>query len=226
VVDFTISAEHEQFAESIRGYFASRQPMTEVRRLAETPAGYERGSWKQLADEVGVQGLAIPERFGGSGFGYEELGIAFEAAGGCLTGLPLLSTSALATPLLVESGDEAAQLRYLGRIASGELVATLALSEGAQGISQGSAEVVAERKGGGYLLSGEKRFVLDGASADLLLVPAMSEAGLSVFAVDLPDDKVTATPWILSTSPGGRRTSSCATRQPRSWAARAMPSAC
>jgi alkylation response protein AidB-like acyl-CoA dehydrogenase len=194
MVDFAISEEHERFAESIRGYFASRHPMSEVRRLAETATGYERDSWQKLAAEVGVQGLAIPERFGGSGFGYEELGIVFEAAGECLTGLPLLSTSALATPLLVDSADEPVQLRYLERIASGELVATLALTEGAQGLGQGSTDVLAERQGDGYALSGEKRFVIDGASADLLLVPAMSDAGLSVFAVDLPDDTVTATP--------------------------------
>jgi alkylation response protein AidB-like acyl-CoA dehydrogenase len=164
--------------------------------LFDSPDGYERTSWRNLADELGAPGLAVPERHGGSGFGYEELAMVFEAAGECLASLPLLSTSGLATPVLVESGDEVAQQRYLRRIAAGELVATLALSEGAAGLVGGSTAVTAERHGERYELSGEARFVIDGATADLVLVPAMTDGGFSLFAVDAPDETVTATPLV------------------------------
>ncbi|MGA2209393.1 MAG: acyl-CoA dehydrogenase family protein [Acidimicrobiales bacterium] len=195
-MDFTISDEHEQFATNLRRYFAERHPVSESRRLFDSPAGFEPRAWRTLADELGAQGLAVPERYGGSGFGYEELAMVFEAAGECLASLPLLSTSGLATPVLVESGDETAQQRYLPRIAAGELVATLALSEGAAGLDRRTTVVTAERHGDRYELRGEARFVIDGATADLVLVPAMTDDGLSVFAVDAPDATVKATPLV------------------------------
>jgi alkylation response protein AidB-like acyl-CoA dehydrogenase len=195
-VDFTISDEHARFADNLRRYFADRHPVSEARRLFDSPEGYERTAWRNLADELGAPGLAVPERHGGSGFGYEELAMVFEAAGECLASLPLLSTCGLATPALVESGDEPAQQKYLPRIAAGELVATLALTQGASGLDEGATEVTAERHGERYELSGEARFVIDGATADLVLVPAMTDAGLSLFAVDAPDETLTATPLV------------------------------
>jgi len=193
-MDFAVSEEHEQFTDSVRRYLSERQPMTEVRRLVTTPEGYERRSWKDLADVLSVPGMAIPEAYGGSGFGYEELAIVFEEVGRGVIGLPLLSTAALATPALLESQDEEARARYLPRIASGELVATLALAEGFGALGAESQSVRAERTGTRTHLYGEKRFVLDGVTADLLLVPAAEPEGLTLFAVDLPCKSVTVTP--------------------------------
>lgn len=193
-MDFAVSEEHERFAESVRRYLSERIPMAETRRLLTTPEGYERRAWKELADILGVPGVAVPEAYGGSGFGYEELAIVFEEAGRGVVGLPLLSTAALATPALLESQDEEARARYLPGIASGELVATLALAEGFGALADESQRVRAERTGDRTHLYGDQRFVLDGITADLLLVPAAEPEGLTLFAVDLPDNSVTVTP--------------------------------
>ena len=80
--------EQDQLRDAVRGYFADKSPEAEVRRLMATAEGYDPVVWRQLARELGLQGLAIPEQYGGQGSGWVELGIVLEAMGRALVCAP------------------------------------------------------------------------------------------------------------------------------------------
>ena len=157
----------------------------EVRRLMATDTGYDPAVWRRIAGELGWLGLAIPERFGGAGFGLAELAVVFEETGRALLPAPLFSTLALALTALLEAGDDAAAARYLPRIAAGELVATLALDEPGT-----DPAMSARHQNGGWVLDGTARFVLDGHVAGLILVSAAIDGSAHLFAVDVEDAPV------------------------------------
>jgi alkylation response protein AidB-like acyl-CoA dehydrogenase len=183
-MDFTFTAEQRELGDVVRAFLTRQWPETEVRRLLDDPDGFDRATWRRLANELGLQGLAVPERFGGSGFGPVELGVVFEELGRALAGGPFLASVALATTALLASGDDAACEQYLPGLVAGELVATLALPEDTG--SWGAEDVATRADEGreGWELTGVKNYVLDGCSADLLLVVARSAGGVGLFAVD------------------------------------------
>ena len=100
-----------------------------MRRLMATPAGYDPAVWRQLSDQLGLVGLAVPEEYEGAGFGYVELGIVFEEMGRALLCAPYLSSVALATEALLRCTDEAARKDLLPGLATGTTIGTLALLE-------------------------------------------------------------------------------------------------
>src|SRR5258708_38492711 len=114
---------------TVRASFADLSPSAEVRRQMETGQGWSPETWRRLCLELGLAGLAVPEEFGGSGFGEVELGIVFEEAGRALLCAPLLATAGLAIPLLLAAGDAAAIERYLPGLCDGTLVATVATAD-------------------------------------------------------------------------------------------------
>jgi alkylation response protein AidB-like acyl-CoA dehydrogenase len=168
--------EQGQLRDTLRLFLDKTSPESEVRRLMVTDDGYDPTVWKQMATQLGLQGIHIPEEYGGSGFGYIELGIAIEEMGAALLCAPFLSTTVLGAAALLESDDRAAQADLLPAIAAGETIATLAFVD--------CVETRAAPSQGHYYLTGTKGFVLDGALADLILVSAKTDVGLSLFAVD------------------------------------------
>ncbi len=168
------------------------------KKVIETDAGYDSELWHQMADQVGgLHGLGLPERYGGSGYGSEETTIVFfEEIGRALVPSPFFATIALAARLLVELGDEDADDRYLPRIASGDLIATVAIAESAGSWQpRDLSEVAAVQHDGGWRLSGEKTTVLSAETAELLLAVVTDNHGTSVFfAVDPADSGVTIVP--------------------------------
>jgi alkylation response protein AidB-like acyl-CoA dehydrogenase len=182
-MNFAFSDEQEELRRSVRRFFEDKSPEPEVRRLMDESEGYDPAVWTQMAQQLGLQGLAIPEEYGGSGFTYIELVVVLEEMGRALLCAPYFSTVALAANALLCSGDDAARKRYLPAIASGESIATLALTEDSGKWDEGSVAMAATRSGDGYLLSGTKNFVIDGHLADLILVVARTDAGVSLFAV-------------------------------------------
>src|SRR5579863_7037852 len=116
-----------------------------------TPEGYDRAVWKQLAQELDLLGIIIPESYGGSGFGYLELSVILEEMGRALLCAPYFSTVVLAAGALLASGDRRAGETFLPRIAAGDLIATLAIPAGA---ADDSPSVAAAREQDGYALDG------------------------------------------------------------------------
>src|SRR5262249_60004926 len=127
-----------------------------------------------------------PEQSGGAGCAPAELAIVLEEMGGALLVAPYFATVALAGQALVASGDEDAMARWLPGIADGSLTATLAVGEESGSWSLAEVAAVARPTDGdkGWVVTGDKLFVIDGDTADLLLVVAHAPDGPGVFAVE------------------------------------------
>jgi alkylation response protein AidB-like acyl-CoA dehydrogenase len=187
-VNFAFSEEQEQLREAVRKFLEAKSPESEVRRLMETTEGYDPAVWKQMANELGLQSLHIPEAYGGQGFTFVELGIVLEEQGRALLCAPYFSTVVLAANAILNAGTDEEKGALLPGIASGETIATLAFTEpngkwDADGITMEASE-----SGDGYTLNGTKMFVLDGHTADLVVVAARTagstgEDGISFFTV-------------------------------------------
>src|SRR3954469_11276663 len=178
-MNFAFSEEQEELRKSIRQFLDSKSSEAEVRRLMETEEGYDAAVWKQMGEQLGLQGLAIPEEYGGQGYTFVELAVVLEEMGRALLAAPYFSTVALAANTLLLSGDDAAKKDYLPGIASGETIATLAFTESNGRWDEEGITLTAN----GGKLNGEKMFVLDGTIANLIIVAAKSGAGTSLYAV-------------------------------------------
>jgi alkylation response protein AidB-like acyl-CoA dehydrogenase len=200
-MNFAFSDEQEELRASVRRFLSEKSPETEVRRLMDTTEGYDPAVWSQMADQLGLQSLTIPEEFGGSGFTYVELLVVLEEMGAALLCAPFFSSVALAANALLTSGDDEAKKSYLPGIASGDTIATLAITEDNGKWDFGGIECTAEQKGDGWVLNGHKMFVLDGHLANLIIVAARSAKGVSLFAVqgDAPGLTRTALPTMDQT---------------------------
>jgi alkylation response protein AidB-like acyl-CoA dehydrogenase len=183
VLGLTRSTEQDEWRKTVRAFFEDKSPEAEVRRLMETSEGYEPTVWSQMSEQLGIQGLAIPEEYGGSGYSFIELAIVFEEAGRRLLCAPLLSSLTAATTLLV-SGDERAKTDLLPGIAAGTTIATLALTEPSGRWDQAGVAASAEASDGSWRVSGTKKYVLDGHIASLILVAARTPRGVSILAVE------------------------------------------
>ena len=183
-MDFAFSDEQEELRRTVRAFLADTSPETEVRRLMETPEGFDRTLWRRMGTELGLQGLAVPEEYGGAGCGPVEVGVVMEESGRALLCAPYLSSTVLATTTLLRCADEDARKRLLPGLASGELVATLALTEDSARWDAAGVGLRARETTGSWLLTGHKTFVLDGSAADVVLTVARTDDGIGVFWVD------------------------------------------
>ena len=193
-MNFAFSDEQDQLRDAVRRFMETKSPESEVRRLMETTDGYDPAVWAQMAEQLGLQSLTIPEEYGGSGFGYVELIVVLEEMGAALLCAPYFSSVALAANALLTSGDDEAKKTYLPGIASGETIATLAITEDNGKWDFSGIECAATEQGEGWVLDGHKSFVLDGHVADLVVVAARSAAGVSLFAVKGDAAGLTRTP--------------------------------
>ncbi len=185
---FSFSSEQEEFRSNLRRFLAERSPTKEVRRLMETDKGWERDGWRALNAELGLTAVRIPEAYGGHGFGFGEHGIVLEEMGRALLCAPYFATTVLAAGAILNAGTEAEKQALLPGIASGDTVATLACAEDGGSWDGAATTLAATPSGSGWRLDGHKTFVLDGHTADLIVVLARApgsagDSGLSFFTV-------------------------------------------
>jgi alkylation response protein AidB-like acyl-CoA dehydrogenase len=182
-MNFAFSEEQEELRRSVRRFLQEKSPSTEVRLLMETTDGFDQAVWDQMANQLGLQSLAIPEAYGGAGFSFVELTVVFEEMGAALLCAPYFSTVGLAANALLSSGDESAKKDLLPGIAEGTTKATFALTEDS---GHWDVESVGLLASGGpqWTLSGHKMYVIDGHTSDLILVVARTGDGVSLFAVE------------------------------------------
>jgi alkylation response protein AidB-like acyl-CoA dehydrogenase len=167
-MNFGFSEEQDLLRHEVRKLLDEQCPLDEVRKIAETKEGYSAAQWKQLG-ELGFLGLILPESYGGAGLGWADLVVLLEETGRTLFPSPLISTT-LAGATLLAAGNEAQRRRWLPGIASGGVVATVAvLEEGDDPAPEGVA-LRGAADGDGYRLTGDKHFVVDVGQSDLFVV--------------------------------------------------------
>lgn len=185
---FGFSNEQEEFRSILRRFLQEYSKPADVRRLMETEAGFERDRWKTLNQELGLSAINIPEAYGGQGFGCTELCIVLEEMGRALLCAPYFSSVVLGANTILYGGSEDQRRRFLPGIASGDTTATLAFTEAGGQWGGAAVAMTATPAGDKYRLDGVKSFVLDGHTADLIVVLARTpgsrgEEGLSLFTV-------------------------------------------
>ncbi len=184
---FSFSEEQTEFRNMLRRFLQDRSPTTEVRRVAETEAGYDPEIWRMMAEELGVTAIHIPEAYGGAGFGISELAIAAEEAGRALLPSPFFGSTVMAATAIAEAGDDARKRALLPSIASGETIAALAAAEPGAGWNADAFAATAHPEGGSWRLTGRKSYVLDGMAAGLVVAAArLPDGNLGLFS--LPAD--------------------------------------
>jgi len=182
-MNFGFSEEQEELRKMVKRFLEEKSPETEVRRLMASAEGYDPSVWSQMANELALQGLGIPEEFGGQGYGPVELYVVFEEMGAALLCSPYFSSVALAANALLQVGTQANKEAFLPGIASGEVIATVALTDDSGDWNLANTSTTASGAGSEWTVSGVRSYVTDGNVASLLLIPAKTAKGLSLFAV-------------------------------------------
>ncbi|HMF90802.1 MAG TPA: acyl-CoA dehydrogenase family protein [Candidatus Angelobacter sp.] len=174
-MQFGLSESQQILKDTARKFFSGECPIAEVRRLMETATAYDPALWAKLAEQ-GFTGIISPEEFGGMGLGKVELILLMEEAGYALLPGPFFSAVALAGAVIDAVAPAEHKKKYLGRIASGQARATVALPEAGASWDPADAKLEAI----GNKLTGTKLFVSDATTADFIVVIAKN----GVFAVD------------------------------------------
>ena len=177
MTDLRRTEEQRELARMLDGLLMKHSGSEAVRAAAASQRGYDETLWSLLCEQVGIAALAIPEEYGGAGYGFAETAVVLEQLGRFLTPTPLLGTLVAAEALL-RSGDTDACRRLLPGIADGSTTATVAWA-GATACWPSDESVTAS----GGRLSGTVPVVLDADTADVLLVVARTEDGLGLFEV-------------------------------------------
>ncbi len=172
-MNFDLTDEQQMLQAAAREFLAARLKSERIRELAESDDAFSEDLWREISD-LNWPGLMISEQYGGQGLGTVELAVLMEQLGYALTPGPILS-SILAGIALETAATEEQKERYLAPLATGEQRASLALWDAGAGWSPNDITLEPEEASGGYVLRGEKLFVMDAARADFLIVGATGD---------------------------------------------------
>jgi len=188
-MDFTFSEEQEMLKTMARDFLTDKCPKALVREMEEDEKGYSPELWKEMV-ELGWMGLVFPEEYGGSGMSFLDLSVLMEEMGrACLPG-PFFSTVVLGGLSILNAGSDEQKKEYLPKIANGEAIFTLALTEVSARYDAASIAVKATADNDTYIINGTKLFIQDAHIADFLLCAARTdeqvkaEDGITIFLID------------------------------------------
>lgn len=187
-MEFAFSQDQDELRRAARRFLEVASSEERVRAAMETEQGYDSATWEQLSEELAWTALTIPEEYGGLGMSYLDLHPLMEEMGRALLCSPFFSTICLGANALLLGGNGVQKERHLPGIAAGEATATLAYAEKNGQLDAAGIEATCSRTAAGYILRGTKSYVLDGHTADLLIVAARTEnsegaEGVSLFLV-------------------------------------------
>jgi alkylation response protein AidB-like acyl-CoA dehydrogenase len=191
-MNFAFSEEQETLREFVKNFLEEKSPEADVREQMDTDNGFNPDVWQQMSEQMGLQSLIIPEEYNGQGFSYVELIVVLEEMGRALLCAPFFSSVVLAANTLIHCGDEAAKKELLPQIASGT-IATLAFTEENGKWDESGITMQATQSGDHYTLEGSKMYVLDGNTAEIIIVAARTDNGVSLFHVDANAEGLTRT---------------------------------
>ena len=191
-----LNEEQQSLKDIAKEFLQKNAPVTHFREIRDTEneLGYDPDLWKQMVD-LGWSGILVPEEYGGFDFGMVGMGSILEEMGKMLTPSPLFSTGVLGASLITLGGNDKQKQTYLPQIVDGSITTALALEEGNRH-SPFSVNTEAKKDGKNYTLTGNKTFVIDGHSSNLLIVAARTSgsendsSGITLFLVDPSIDGV------------------------------------
>ena len=188
-----LNEEQQMLSDSAKDFAANRTPVNHFRSLRDNndPLNWDKDVWKEMVD-LGWSGILIPEEFGGSDFGLAGISVIMQEVGKTLTPSPLFATAVMGASAINTFGTQEQKAEYLPKIAAGKITTAIAIDEESHHAPFNSI-AQAELVGDEWVLNGKKKFVVDGASADILIVLARTsgvkgdKAGLTLFIVDAND---------------------------------------
>ena len=188
-MDFALSQQQEMLRNTARDFLVKECPKTLVREMEQDEKGYSPELWKKMA-ELGWMGLVFPEAYGGSGLSSLDFTILLEEMGRALVPGPFLSTVVCGGLTILRWGSEEQKRELLPKIAKGELILSLALTEASASYDAADITVRAVPEGDDYVISGTKLFAADAQVADYLLCVTRTkdgddrQKGITLFLVD------------------------------------------
>ncbi len=187
-MNFTLDDEQRRLRDTARAFLATHAGSADVRAAMATERGFDPALWQRIAGELGWPAVIVPEAQGGLGLGHVELMVLMEAMGASLLCAPFFSTVCLGANALVVGGTPAQQDAWLPGIAAGTVTATVAHAEPDGRWDAAGVQATARVDGGDVVLSGRKSFVVDGHTADLLVIAARTpgtqgQDGVQLFLV-------------------------------------------
>ena len=200
---FALTEEQDQLRDISRRFLGETHGSTNLRKAMASELGFDLEVWARVGEELGWTALAIPEERGGFGFSFTDQVPILEELGRHLSGLPFLSSAVLGTQALIQGASDAQQHTWLPRLAAGEARATLAWVGPSGDWSGTDPGVDATRQAGGWRLDGTARWVIDGHSADVLIVAARVDDTTGLFCV--PADTAGVRAEAISTMDQTRR---------------------
>jgi alkylation response protein AidB-like acyl-CoA dehydrogenase len=183
-MDFQLTQDQKMLQEAVQQFVAGEYDFESRNKVLATPFGFSERIWNGLAEQ-GVLGIGLPEAYGGLG-GPVEVMVVMEQLGAALVLEPFLSTVVLGGGLIARRGSPAQQAQILPRIVEGKCRVALAHHEAGARYGLDYVNTVARERDGAYVLSGKKTVVLDGATANLLIVSARNDASTAPSAVRTP----------------------------------------
>jgi alkylation response protein AidB-like acyl-CoA dehydrogenase len=186
-MDLGLDEQQELLRNFARDFLEKECPEQLVREMEEDEKGYSPDLWQKMAQQ-GWMGLIIPEQYGGTGMNVCELVVLLEEFGRALVPGPFIPTVVLGGVPIAEAGSEEQKKQYLPKIASGEVIATMALTEPSAKWTADGVTLEAKKDGSDYVLNGTKLFVQDAHVTDMMVVVARTggsgEDGITLFLVD------------------------------------------
>jgi alkylation response protein AidB-like acyl-CoA dehydrogenase len=200
-MDFSFSSDQTLLKNSARAFLDEHCKPAAVRLTWDDPRGESETMWKEMA-QLGWLGLALPEAYGGSGLGMVETAILLDELGRAAYPGPFWPT-ALAAAAIADGGTEGQKKRWLPAIATGDARATVAFLDADLDWNPEATATRADKTPGGWALTGLKRYLAWSHVADLLLVPARTAEGLTLFLVSASAPGLSSTP-VDTLDPGSR----------------------
>lgn len=188
-MDFTFSDDQDALRDTVRSFLTNEASGAYTRAMADDERGFTDEMWRKIAD-MGWTGLLIAEEHGGLGLGLVDMAVVMEEMGRLPFPGPFFSSAVFATLAAQRLGST----DLLAALASGTLRGTVAIEEQGHGDPIKRVRTRARRKGADWVLSGEKIMVLDGHSADWVIVVARTEDGIGSFLIQAP--KAEAVPTL------------------------------
>jgi len=186
-MDLGLDEQQEMLKNFARDFLEKECPESLVRQMEEDEKGYSPDLWRKMAQQ-GWMGLIIPEEFGGTGMNLCELVVLLEEFGRALVPGPFISTVVLGAVPIMEAGSKEQKERFLPKIASGDMIMTMALTEPSAKWTADGVSLQASKQGGDYVLNGTKLFVPDAHVTDYMVVVARTggqgEEGITLLLVD------------------------------------------